>query len=142
MADHQIGAVVLIEDMMLNANANAIADLAIMKRLPSSGFPEFVRDGCLIAYGINFPDMDYRAAAFHIIKLKHRLCTGRKCKPRLLRRGENVDVRRQPVVLVERTDPDEAHCRASLGIDGELRACWRPFDDEEIATAHVDCCRT
>jgi hypothetical protein len=27
-------------------------------------------------------------------------------------------------------------------LDGELRACWRPFDDEEIATARVDCCRT
>ena len=32
--------------------------------LPSCGFPEFTRAGGLIAYGINFPDMDYRAAAF------------------------------------------------------------------------------
>ena len=35
-----------------------------MRRLPSSGFPEFVRAGGLLAYGINFPDTDYRAAAF------------------------------------------------------------------------------
>jgi putative ABC transport system substrate-binding protein len=26
--------------------------------------PEFVRAGGLLAYGINFPDMDYRAATF------------------------------------------------------------------------------
>ena len=64
MADQQIGAVVIHEDTMLRANAKAIADLAITKRLPSSGFPDFVRAGCLIGYGINFPDMDYRAAAF------------------------------------------------------------------------------
>ena len=35
-----------------------------MRRLPSSGFPEFVRAGGLLAYGINFPETDYRAAAF------------------------------------------------------------------------------
>ena len=64
MIDQQIGAVVIQEDTMLNANAQAIADLAIKTRLPSSGFPEFVRAGSLISYGINFPDMDYRAAAF------------------------------------------------------------------------------
>ena len=33
------------------------------RRLPSSGFPEFVRAGGLLTYGINFPDTDYRAAA-------------------------------------------------------------------------------
>jgi putative ABC transport system substrate-binding protein len=64
MVDQQIGAVVIQEDTMLNANAKVIADLAITKRLPSSGFPNFVRAGCLIGYGINFPDMDYRAATF------------------------------------------------------------------------------
>jgi putative ABC transport system substrate-binding protein len=38
--------------------------VAAVRRLPSSGFPEFVRAGGLLAYGINFPDTDYRAAAF------------------------------------------------------------------------------
>ena len=49
---------------MLNANSRAIADFAARRRMPSSGFPEFVRAGGLIAYGINFPDTDYRAATF------------------------------------------------------------------------------
>jgi putative ABC transport system substrate-binding protein len=49
---------------MLTANATALAVLAAVKRLPSCGFPEFGRAGGLLAYGINFPDMEYRAAAF------------------------------------------------------------------------------
>ena len=64
MADQQFGALVIHEDTMLNANANALAIFAAVRRLPSSGFPEFVRAGGLLAYGINFPDTDYRAAAF------------------------------------------------------------------------------
>jgi putative ABC transport system substrate-binding protein len=64
MADQQIGAVVIHEDTMLNAKATALAVHAAVRRLPSCGFPEFVRAGGLIAYGVNFPDTDYRAAAF------------------------------------------------------------------------------
>ena len=64
MADQQIGALVIHEDTMLNANANALAIFAAARRLPSCGFPEFVRSGGLLAYGIIFADMDYRAAAF------------------------------------------------------------------------------
>ena len=64
MADQHIGALVVHEDTMLNANANALAVFAAARRLPSCGFPELVRSGGLLAYGINFADMDYRAAAF------------------------------------------------------------------------------
>jgi ABC-type uncharacterized transport system substrate-binding protein len=64
MADQQIGAAVIHEDPMLNANAKAIANLAAARRLPTCGFPEFAAAGGLMAYGINFPDMDRRAAAF------------------------------------------------------------------------------
>jgi putative ABC transport system substrate-binding protein len=64
MTDQQVDALVIQEDAMLNANANALAVFAAVKRLPSCGFPEFVRAGGLLAYGINFPDMDYRAATF------------------------------------------------------------------------------
>jgi putative tryptophan/tyrosine transport system substrate-binding protein len=64
MTDQQVGALVLHEDTMLNANANSLAIFAAVRRLPSSGFPEFARAGGLLAYGINFPDTDYRAAAF------------------------------------------------------------------------------
>jgi putative ABC transport system substrate-binding protein len=52
------------EDTMLTANARAIAGFATKHRLPSAGFPEFARAGCLIGNGINFPDTDYRAASF------------------------------------------------------------------------------
>jgi ABC-type uncharacterized transport system substrate-binding protein len=59
MTDQQVSALMIHEDTMLNANANALAIFAA-----SSGFPEFARGGGLLAYGINFPDTDYRAAAF------------------------------------------------------------------------------
>lgn len=32
--------------------------------MPSGGFPEFARAGCLIGNGLSFPDTDYRAASF------------------------------------------------------------------------------
>jgi putative ABC transport system substrate-binding protein len=64
MADQQVGAVVIHEDTMLNANATSLAVFAAARRFPSSGFPEFAQAGGLLAYGINFPDTDYRAAAF------------------------------------------------------------------------------
>jgi putative ABC transport system substrate-binding protein len=64
MANQQIAAAVIHEDPMLNANSKAIADLAARHRLPSCGFPEFVMAGGLMAYGINFVDMDRRAATF------------------------------------------------------------------------------
>jgi len=64
MIEQRAAALVLHEDTMMNANSNALAVLAAVNRLPSVGFPEFVRAGGLIGYGINFPDMDYRAAAF------------------------------------------------------------------------------
>jgi putative ABC transport system substrate-binding protein len=64
MADQQVDALVIHEDTVLNANANSLAVFAAVRRLPSSGFPELVRAGGLLADGINFPDTDYRAAAF------------------------------------------------------------------------------
>ena len=62
--DQKAAALLLYEDSMLITNSNALAVLAAVNRLPSCGFPEFVPAGGLIALGINFPDMDYRAAAF------------------------------------------------------------------------------
>ena len=64
MINEKAAALLLFEDAMLITNANALAVLAAVNRLPSCGFPEFARAGGLIALGINFPDMDYRAAAF------------------------------------------------------------------------------
>jgi putative tryptophan/tyrosine transport system substrate-binding protein len=64
MANQQIGALVVHEDNMLVTNAKALAVLAAVGRLPTFGFPELVRSGGPLAYGINFPDTDYRAPAF------------------------------------------------------------------------------
>ena len=64
MIDQKVAALLLNEDTMFNANSNALAVFGAVNRLPSSGFPEFARAGGLIAYGVNLPDMDYRAAAF------------------------------------------------------------------------------
>jgi putative ABC transport system substrate-binding protein len=64
MANQQIDAAVIHEDGMLNTNAKAIADFTAMQRLPSCGFPEFATAGGLMAYGINFPDMERRGATF------------------------------------------------------------------------------
>ena len=64
IASRKIGAAILHEDPALNANSQALADLAAKHRLPICGFPEFARAGGLIGYGIGFPDMDRRAASF------------------------------------------------------------------------------
>ncbi len=64
MAGQQIGAAVLHEDPVLNANSKAIVDIVARHRLPTCGFPEFVAAGGLMAYGISFPEMDRRAAVF------------------------------------------------------------------------------
>jgi putative tryptophan/tyrosine transport system substrate-binding protein len=64
MLRQQIGAVVLHEDPVLNANSKAIADIVARHRLPTCGFPEFVAAGGLMAYGISFPEMDRRATVF------------------------------------------------------------------------------
>jgi putative tryptophan/tyrosine transport system substrate-binding protein len=64
MIDQGAAALLLFEDPVMIINANALAVFAAVNRLPSCGFPELARAGGLIALGINFPDMEYRAAAF------------------------------------------------------------------------------
>ena len=64
MADQQVSAIVIHEDPMLNANSRALVDLVAKHRMVSCGFPEYVAAGGLMAYGINFSDMDRRAATF------------------------------------------------------------------------------
>ena len=54
MANQQIGAVVVHEDPMLNANAQALARLGMSRRLPMAGFPELASADGLLAYGIRF----------------------------------------------------------------------------------------
>jgi putative ABC transport system substrate-binding protein len=64
MVSQQIGAAVLHEDPMLNANSKAIVDILARHRLLTCGFPEFAAAGGLMAYGVNLPEMDRRAALF------------------------------------------------------------------------------
>jgi putative ABC transport system substrate-binding protein len=64
MAERNITGAVLHEDPVLTANARAIADFALGRRLPMCGFPEFAAAGGLMAYGINFPELEIRAAVF------------------------------------------------------------------------------
>ena len=64
MAEKRIGALVVIDDATLLANAPTVAKLALQQRLPSCGWTDFAVDGGLMAYGVNFPDMFRRAATF------------------------------------------------------------------------------
>jgi putative ABC transport system substrate-binding protein len=64
MAKSRVDAVVVTTDVLFNYNVAAVADLAAKKRLPSAGAKAFAEAGGLIGYGLNFPDMDRRAAYF------------------------------------------------------------------------------
>jgi putative ABC transport system substrate-binding protein len=59
-----VRAFVLLDDAVLIAGAPEIAKLALQRRLPSIGFPDYATAGGLIAFGANFVDLFRRAAAF------------------------------------------------------------------------------
>ena len=64
MASKRIGALVIIDDANLIANAKTLAQIALRQRLPSSGWTDYAVAGGLLSYGINFPEMFRRAANF------------------------------------------------------------------------------
>ena len=64
MTAKRVGAVVIIDDATLIANAPTLAQIALRHRLPSIGWPDYTVAGGLLSYGINFPDMFRRAATF------------------------------------------------------------------------------
>ena len=64
MAKSRVDVVVVTDDPFFNANARAIANLAVKKRFPAAGPGEFVGAGGSIGYSVNFPDMFRRAAYF------------------------------------------------------------------------------
>ena len=64
MAAQRVGALVVIDDAILIANAPAVAALALKQRLPSCGWPDFAIGGGLMAYGVDTLDMFRRAATF------------------------------------------------------------------------------
>jgi putative ABC transport system substrate-binding protein len=64
VAAKRVDAVIFSEEPMQLANATALVGIAMKHRLPSVGPLEFVPAGVLIAYGVNFPELYRRAAAF------------------------------------------------------------------------------
>jgi putative ABC transport system substrate-binding protein len=64
MAKSRVDVVVVTDDPLFNANAGAIANLAVKKRFPAAGPEEFVGAGGSIGYSVNFPNMFRRAAYF------------------------------------------------------------------------------
>jgi putative tryptophan/tyrosine transport system substrate-binding protein len=59
-----LDAVAITDDTLFVANARRIAEIMANNRLPSVGFVDFAQAGGLIGYGVNFPDLWYRAAFF------------------------------------------------------------------------------
>ena len=64
MSKQRFEAVAVTEDVMLTANAEAVASLAARHKIPAVGSVEFAESGGLMAYGVNFPAMFRRAAVF------------------------------------------------------------------------------
>jgi putative ABC transport system substrate-binding protein len=63
-AKSQIEAHTVIDEGLFVANSKRIAELAIRNRLPGVGFREYCEAGGLAAYGVNFPHIWRRGAAF------------------------------------------------------------------------------
>jgi hypothetical protein len=63
-AQPRVGALGVIDDTTLIANAPAVAKLAFQHRLPSVGWPDYAVAGGLMAYGIDFVDLFRRAVTW------------------------------------------------------------------------------
>jgi putative ABC transport system substrate-binding protein len=59
-----VRAFVVFDDAMLIGKAQTLAGLALKHRLASCGFLDYAPAGGLIAYGVDFPDMFRRSAAY------------------------------------------------------------------------------
>src|SRR5436309_7109120 len=68
MAKSGVGAVVVNDDALFNANARAIADLAAKNRLPLAGTGEIAEAGGAIGYGVSLTD-EFRRAAVYVDKI-------------------------------------------------------------------------
>jgi putative ABC transport system substrate-binding protein len=63
-AKTQVEALTIVDDGLLIANANRVAQLAMIMQLPSIGFSEYCEAGGLAGYGVDFPYIWRRAATF------------------------------------------------------------------------------
>ena len=64
MAKRRVEGVVLIDDALLTASVQQLADLAAKTGLPTIGGREYTHAGGLMAYAVNFPVIWRRAAVF------------------------------------------------------------------------------
>jgi len=64
MAAKRLRGLVIFDDAMLISNAPAVAALALKHQVRSCGFLDYAVAGGLLAYGVNFPDLFRRSAAF------------------------------------------------------------------------------
>ena len=64
LARAQIEALTVVDDGLFIANTQRIAELAARSRLPSIGFREYCEAGGMAAYGVDFPHIWRRGAAF------------------------------------------------------------------------------
>lgn len=63
------GAVLVLRDDLFDVQRDQIAALAVQRRLPTmTGWSEYAHAGCLLAYGVNFPDL-FRRAGWYIDKI-------------------------------------------------------------------------
>jgi putative ABC transport system substrate-binding protein len=63
-AGSQVEALIAIDDGLIVANRQRVAELAIQSRLPSLGFREYCEAGGLAAYGVDFPHIWRGAGKF------------------------------------------------------------------------------
>ena len=68
MRAKQVGALVVLDDATLLANAPAVAALALKQRMPSCGWSDYAVDGGLMSYGVDFLHMFRRASTF-VVKI-------------------------------------------------------------------------
>jgi ABC-type uncharacterized transport system substrate-binding protein len=64
LAKANIEALTIVDDGLFIANAQRIVGLAARSRLPSIGFRKYCEAGGMVAYGVDFPHIWRRAAAF------------------------------------------------------------------------------
>jgi putative ABC transport system substrate-binding protein len=64
MGRRRIEGVVLIDDALLTASVQQLADLAAKARIPAIGGREYAQAGGLMAYAVNFPVIWRRSAVF------------------------------------------------------------------------------
>jgi putative ABC transport system substrate-binding protein len=64
MAKRRVEGIVLIDDALLTASVQQLADLAAKTRIPTIGGREYANAGGLMAYAVNFPVIWRRAAVF------------------------------------------------------------------------------